>query len=166
VPLAACQPVSPARRTGGQAASGTRHSGFTLAEVLISSLLLGLGVLALVAAYGYDSTAAQRDEEITVASFLADEIRDKALQMNFANVLTLNGIPYNPAILSTGQPQGQAQWSQHLTVTPVAQGDLNATVGSAGAQAARLTVEVRSRGVKVITQTYYIFKMDTVPFAS
>ena len=117
-----------------------------------------------MAAYGYDSTAAQRDEEITVASFLADEIRDKALQMDFASVLALNGVSYNPAILSTGQSQGQTQWAQYLTVTPVAQADLNTTVGSAGAQAARLTVEVRSRNVKVIAQTYYIFKMDSVPF--
>jgi Tfp pilus assembly protein PilV len=140
------------------------RSGFTLAEVLISALLIGLGFLALVAAYGYDTTASQRDEEITVASFLADEIRDKALQMSFTSVLTLNGTTYNPAILSTGQSQGQSQWSQVLTVTPVAQGDLNATVGSASAQAARLSVEVRSRGVKVVTQTYYIYKMDSVPF--
>ena len=140
------------------------RAGFTLAEVLISALLLGLGFLALVAAYGYDTRAAQSDEEITVASFLADEIRDKALQMDFPSVLALNGVSYNPAILSTGTAQGQSQWTQYLTVTPVAQADLNAPVGSSGAQAARMTVEVRSRGTRVIAQTYYIFKLDTVPF--
>ncbi len=140
------------------------RGGFTLAEVLVSALLLGLGFLAIVAAYGYDSTATQSDQDITTATFLADEMRDKALQMTFANVLTLNGVTYNPAILSTGEVQNQTQWSQYLTVSPVAQGDLNTVVGTAGAQAARLTVEVRSNGTKVIAQTYYIFKMDTVPF--
>jgi Tfp pilus assembly protein PilV len=140
--------------------------GFTLAEVLISALLMGLGFLALVAAYGHDTTVTKRGEEVASATYLADEIRDKALQMNFTDVLALNNITYNPAILSTGTANGQAQWSQYLTVTPVAQGDLNAAVGSAGAQAARLTVEVRSLGKRVTAQTYYIFKMDGVPFTS
>jgi prepilin-type N-terminal cleavage/methylation domain-containing protein len=136
--------------------------GFTLAEVLISAVLLGLAFLALVAAYGHDAVQTQRSEEITRATFLADEIRDKALQMTFANVLALSGQTYSPAILSTGEAQDQTQWSQSLSVSRVSESDLNVTNSSG--KAARLTVDVKSSGKHVVSQTYYIYDMTGVPY--
>lgn len=138
--------------------------GFTLVEVLICAVLLVLGFTALVAAFGHDTVVAQRGEDVTTGTYLADEIHDMAFQMDFADVLALNGTTYNPAILSTGTSENLADWTQHVTVTPVSGTDLNLTVAAAGATAARLTVEVRLRGAPVVTQTYYRFSMDGVPF--
>jgi prepilin-type N-terminal cleavage/methylation domain-containing protein len=140
-----------------------RRRGFTLAEVLIAALLLGLAFLALMAAYGHDSVVTQRGEDITRATLLADEIRDKALQMTvFADVLALNGTTYNPARLSTDETLTGSPWSQVLSVTRVSEADLNAANGAG--KAARLTVEVRSNGKRVIQQTYYIYDMAGVPY--
>lgn len=139
-----------------------RRRGFTLAEILICAVLMGLSFIALVAAYGHDSVVTQRSEDITRATFLADEIRDMALQMDFTGVLALNNSSCSPAILSTGDTQGQSQWAQYLTVTRISESDLN-TTSSAG-KAARLTVEVRSNGKRVIQQTYYIYDMTGVPY--
>jgi hypothetical protein len=67
---------------------GRHGGGFTLAEVLICSVILLIGFMALVAAFGLASVSIQRGEDVTVATFLADEIRDMALQMpTFAGVL-------------------------------------------------------------------------------
>lgn len=152
------------RTNATHAVRRTPARGFTLVEVLICAVLLVLGFTALVAAFGHDSVVAQRGEEVTTGTYLADEIHDLAFQMDFADVLALNGTTYNPAILSTGTSENLADWSQRITVTPVSSIDLNQTVAAGTATAARLTIEVRLRGTPVVTQTYYRFSMDGVPF--
>ena len=147
-----------------------RRPGFTLAEVLVCALLLALGFVALVAAFGHEGLCTQRAEDVTLATFLADEIRDMALQMNFAEVFNLGAQPFNPAVLSTGDPAGLTGWTQHVTVFPVSATNLNLEVGQDDADAARVTVEVRRnifingviQSVPVIAQTYYIFNMVDV----
>jgi prepilin-type N-terminal cleavage/methylation domain-containing protein len=141
-----------------------RRRGFTLAEVLVCALLLALGFVALVAAFGHEGLCTQRGEDVTLATFMADEIRDMALQMNFAEVFNLGAQPFNPAVLSTGDPAGLTGWTQHVTVRPVSATSLNQQVAQGVADAAQLTVEVRRNSKPVIAQTYYIFKMDGVPF--
>jgi hypothetical protein len=138
---------------------GRHGGGFTLAEVLICSVILLIGFMALVAAFGLASVSIQRGEDVTVATFLADEIRDMALQMpTFAGVLALNGQTLFPTlVMSTGETEQWANWSQVITVTQVSVGQ---------ATAARLIVDVRA-GVppnnrSVVRQTYYIFDRSAV----
>ncbi|MBE3123301.1 MAG: hypothetical protein IMZ65_00685 [Planctomycetes bacterium] len=140
------------------------RGGFTIAEVLVSAVVLAIGFLALVAAFGHDTVVAQRGEEVAISSFLADEIHDMTLQMALADVLAMNNLTYSTAVLSTGNPANMADWSQKITVVPVSAADLNVQVQPAGAQAARLTVDVRFHGTKVLSQTYFLFDMATVPF--
>jgi type II secretory pathway pseudopilin PulG len=140
------------------------RGGFTLAEVLVCTVLIVIGFLALVTAFGTESVSTQRAEDATHATFLADEIRDMALQMRFADVLALDGATYTPMILSTGQTEQRTNWSQVLAVTPVLATDLSQTAAAGLATAARLTVDVRANGRSVVKQTYYIFKLTGVPF--
>jgi prepilin-type N-terminal cleavage/methylation domain-containing protein len=140
------------------------RAGFTLAEVLVSAVILAIGFISLVAAFGHDSVVAQRGEDLTFATFLADEIRDMALQMSFADVLALDGTTYDPAVLSTGGGQDLEKWSQIVAVTPLAAGDLNTPVAQADADAARVTVEIRARGTPVLAQTYHVLDLEGVPF--
>jgi len=148
------RPLARARRAGG----------FTLVEVLIASVLVVLAFTALVAAFGYEGIVIQRGEEIAYGTFLADEIHDKALRMNFADVFDLDGATYNPAILSTGATQQHRAFVQQVSVTPVDATDLGVTVGQSSAEAVRLTVTVSAHGKAVVTQTYYIFDLTGVPF--
>lgn len=145
--------------------NGRRTTGaFTLVEVMVCAVLLALGFIALVAAFGHDTVVAQRAEDSTLGTFLADEVRDMAFQMTFADVLNLNGAVYSPARLSTGSTEDLANWSQRVTVTPVSATDLNQAVAAGGATAARINVDVRLRNTPVLTQTYYKFDMQGVPF--
>lgn len=144
-------------------AAGSTRKAFTLAEVLVCCVLVVLGFVALVTAFGHESVVTQRGEDITLATYLADEIRDKALQMDFSDVLALDGTTNNPAILSTGSSENLTEWSQKIVVTPVSSSDLNQEVEAAGAQAARLTVEIFAKGNPVLTQTYYILDVSGVP---
>jgi len=145
--------------------SENRRKAFTLVEVLVCCVLVVLGFVALVTAFGNESVVTQRGEDITLATYLADEIRDKAFQMDFADVLGLDGTTYNPAILSTGASDNLTNWAQKITVTPVSSSDLNQEVEAADAQAARLTVEIFAKGNPVLTQTYYILDVSGVPMA-
>lgn len=141
-----------------------RAAGFTLAEVLICTVLLSLAFVALVAAYGYESVVIQRGEEITYGTFLADEVRDMALRMDFADVLELGGTTHDPAMLSTGIEQDQTQYAQQITVVPVTAADLNTQVAPAQADAARVTVTVSAYDKPVLVQSYYVFDLSAVPF--
>ncbi len=153
------------RRTSVRARLGARCAGgFTLVEVLIASVLVVLAFIALVAAFGYEGVVIQRTEEITYGTFLADEIHDKALQMDFASVFDLDGAAYDPAVLSTGAAQDRDEFAQTIEVTPVQANDLSVTVGQTGAEAARLNVTVTAHGKPVVTQTYYIFDLSDLPF--
>jgi len=145
--------------------SGNRRKAFTLAEVLVCCVLVVLGFVALVTAFGHESVVTQRGEDITLATHLADEIRDKALQMNFSEVLAMDGTTNNPAILSTGSSDNLADWAQKITVRPVSSSDLNQEVEAAGAEAARLTVEIFAKRNPVFTQAYYILDVSGVPTA-
>ena len=142
-----------------------RPGGFTLVEVLIASVLVVLGFVALVAAFGYEGVAIQRSEETSYGTFLANEIHDMALRMNFASVFLLDGQTYSPALLSSGQLQDRTQYAQEITVTPVDARDLSQVVAAAGAQAARLTVVITAYDRPVVTQTYYLFDLTNVPFS-
>ena len=142
-----------------------RLRAFTLVEVLVCCALVVLGFVALVTAFGNESVVTQRGEDISLATFLADEIRDKAFQMNFADVLGLDGTTYNPAILSTGASDNLTYWEQKITVTPVSPSDLNLEVPAVGAQAARLAMEIFAKGNPVLTQTYCILDVSGVPMA-
>jgi len=149
-------------RQGGAA---HRAGGFTLVEVLIASVLMVLGFVALMAALGYEGVAIQRGEDTTYGTFLANEIHDMALRMEFASVFQLDDQTYTPALLSSGQPQDRTRYAQEITVTPVDARDLGIVVPVAGAEAARLTVTITTYGKPVVTQTYYVFNMAGVPFS-
>ncbi len=138
--------------------------GFTLAEVLVCAVLLAIGFVALIAAYGHDTVTTQQGEDLTLAAFLANEVRDMALQMPLASVFAMDGTVYNPAVLSTGSPADLAGWTQTVHVAAVSKDDLNQTVPVAGARAARVTVDVAYRGNPSLSQTYYVFDMASVPF--
>ncbi|HUU93520.1 MAG TPA: prepilin-type N-terminal cleavage/methylation domain-containing protein [Phycisphaerae bacterium] len=141
-----------------------RTAGFTLAEVLVCTVLLALAFVALVAAYGYQSVVIQRGEEITYGTFLADEIRDMALRMDLADVLNLDGTTYSPAMLSTGTQQAQTQYTQQIAITPVVANDLSTQVAPAQANAARVAVTVTAYGKPIVVQSYYVFDLAGVPF--
>jgi prepilin-type N-terminal cleavage/methylation domain-containing protein len=140
---------------------GACRRGFTLAEVLVASTLLVIGFVALVAAFGRDSEVTQRSDDVTTATFLADEIHSMALQAPFASLSSLGGL-HNPAVLSDGTAQGQTKWAQYVTVTNVDESDLGYPP-SGPVKAVRLIVDVRALGKSVLTQTYFIFDMTGVP---
>jgi len=143
-----------------------RAAAFTLVEVLICCTLIAVAFTALTMAFGQDSRAAQLSDQITTASFLADEVRDAALQMTFANVLALNGTTLNPAQLSTGVNYSPTWWTQTIVVTPVDEADLNRVVGVGSAKACRITVAVKARGSPIVTQTYYMMDQSAVPYTT
>ncbi|MBL7132547.1 MAG: hypothetical protein ISS78_00480 [Phycisphaerae bacterium] len=149
-------------RHGGAA---HRAGGFTLVEVLFASVLVVLGFVALMAAFGYEAVAIQRGEDTTYGTFLANEIHDMALRMEFSSTFQLDDQTYSPALLSTGQPQDRTQYAQEITVTPVDARDLGRVVPVAGAEAACLTVTITAYEKPVVTQTYYLFSLAGVPFS-
>jgi len=139
-----------------------RRRGFTLAEVLVCASLLAIGFIALVAAYGQETRTVARSDEMTVAISLADEIRDGALGMTFAQVRALDGADYCPAHLSTGASNDLADWEQVIRVQSVQLKDLTKTDASGNPKAVQLTVTVKTKQKVVLVQSYYFFDPSAV----
>ena len=137
---------------------------FTLAEVLVCAGILSLVFVSLLAALGHESEAVQSGADTTAATFLAEEIRDMALRMDFQDVLALDGTVYDPAVLSTGVAQAQTEFSQVISVVPVDAEDLSATVSPGDAKAAHLVVMVRARGKQAMIQDFYIFDLSDIHY--
>ena len=138
--------------------------GFTLAEVLVCASLLAIGFVALVGAFGQETRSVARGEQMTLAISLADEVRDGALQMAFADIKALGGTTYSPAHLSTGASANLADWKQTIVATPVLVTSLNQTDASASPKAVMLTVTVSYQNNAVLTQSYYFFDPSSVLF--
>ncbi len=152
------KPANPSARRGGR-----RRRGFTLAEVLISSAILSLVFVALLAAFGHGSLVVQRGEEVTVATFLAEEVRDMAIQMDFSDIFLLHQETFDPAILSTGESQSRTEYAQSVVVMPLDSATL-ALTSPMTADAALLAVTVTCRGEPVVTQFFHVFDLSGVQY--
>ena len=139
-----------------------RRPGFTLAEVLVCATLLAIGFVGLLAAYGQETGTVARSEEMTLAISLADEIRDAALGMTFAQVRGLDGADYVPAHLSTGASNDLANWEQVISVAAVQVKDLTKPDASGNPKAVQLTVTIKTRQKTVLVQSYYFFDPSAV----
>ena len=143
-----------------------RPRGFTLIEVLVCTVLIVVAFTALLVAFGQDSRAAMTGDQITVATYLADEIRDAAP----ADGVRRRAGPRRPHLFA-GRPQHRLlvrrrQLGADVTVTPLSDVDLNQTVAAAGADACRITVTVKQSNVVVVTQTYYMMDQSSVPYTT
>jgi len=98
------------RRGGGR--------GFTLVEALMTILLLSVGLAAVMGAVNLGIRYSGEGTELTQAVFLAQEIRERTLNMDFLDVVNLNGATNSPPINSHGETiTGMSGWSQSITTS-------------------------------------------------
>lgn len=121
--------------------SDRRKKGFSLVEVAASTAFIGLGIAALMAALNSGTQMNDAGQEITQATYLAQEIREWAMRLPFHDpdnpttllgvdtgenqqnaatiddVKDLHGAVYNPPRNAKGDPiNSLTGWEQHISV--------------------------------------------------
>jgi Tfp pilus assembly protein PilV len=161
------------------------RGGFSLVESALAIVIIGIGIVALVASLDAGSRINGAGRNLTRAVFLAQEIREWTLQLPFRDpdpgdannppgpdgsspqvfVDDLDDL-YDPAGLVFSPPRdGQGQvlsdltgWSQQLTLTWRDPSHLTQTVTPGGSSVIHVTVSVRLQGKEVFTTNWLVAK--------
>jgi prepilin-type N-terminal cleavage/methylation domain-containing protein len=93
----------------------TNRRGFTLLEVAIATLIVAIGITALLVASASCTTTNAAGEELTDATFLAQEIREYCAGLDPCD-LNLAGSYSPPVDASLSTISGMSNWKQVITL--------------------------------------------------
>lgn len=135
-----------------------RRRGFTLIEAALTTIIIGVGVVAMLQLLAAGTVANVDGATQTTGMNLARNIREMAMQYSFDQVRTLNGETLKPAVDSQGTSIAEMDdWSQSIRVEQVDPKDLNRTTNVGTAVAVRVTVSVLRRTDKICDLCWYQF---------
>jgi prepilin-type N-terminal cleavage/methylation domain-containing protein len=122
------------------------RKGFSLVEILISIILVGLSITALVIASNSFTQANAAGADISTAEFLIEQIRERTAVMPFDDLLALNGETYSPPEdANRGALPALSAFSQEVAATYVNPSDFTTAAGGA-TPFIRMTVTVALNG--------------------
>ena len=163
------------RRSGRRA----RRRGFTLTEVAIAIIIVGLAAVSLVTAGGACTRATRGSRELTQAVFLAQSIREWSILLPLTDpdpadagsplgpdpndapgmpddVDDLMGMSFNPPRDGAGNPVSDlADWSQAVTLTWV-DAEALTPVEPGSSNAVEVQVEVSFQGRAIFTTGWLV----------
>jgi len=117
-----------------------KKHGFSLIEVLIAILLVGLAIASLVVANGSFTKANAAATDLSTAEFLIEQIRERTALLSF-DALEGMTILYSPPINANGEALNNfAAFSQQVTVENVSASNFENL--ESGSDFIRVTVKV------------------------
>lgn len=134
----------------------TKHNahGFTLIEALFASMLIGMVIVSLVAASGAYTIVNGVGIDMSTAEFLIEEIRELTAPMTFDELLTYEGVTYNPPIdIEKIEMTEFSAFSQVVTIEYVQASSLE-TVVTGPTDFVRVTVTVTKNGQAVSSASW------------
>jgi prepilin-type N-terminal cleavage/methylation domain-containing protein len=100
-----------------------KKHGFTLIEVLIAILLVGLAIASLLVANGSFTKANAAATDLSTAEFLIEQVRERSISVNYDNLYGLehfDNVTFSPPISANGESLGNfAEFSERITVENV-----------------------------------------------
>jgi len=131
-------------------------TGFSLAEVLIALIFVGLAIAALMAGNGAFTQANFVANEMSTAEFLTEQMRERTTLLHFENLhSSFHPEPYKPPQDAGGAPLTDlAAYSQKITVENVSNTNFT-QLGPSNSHFIRITVKIY-RGTKEISSANWI----------
>jgi type II secretory pathway pseudopilin PulG len=164
-------------------ASDRRRSGFTLLEAALTTVIIGVGGVAMLQLLASGTAANGEGTSLTMAMNLAGNVRecltgvafsDPTVQDNWGPELgetlssyndldDFDGVKFSPPIDARRNPLGNefADWSQTITVQSVDVDDLRTVIPHlthkpADRPTSRVTVSVQRHGKTLFTQSWVV----------
>jgi len=122
----------------------TRYAdGFSLIEVLIAILLVGLAIASLVTANSAFTKANGAGVELSTAEFLIEQIRERTVLVDYADLYAFDDESFCPPQNANGDVLNDlASFSQRITVENVDASDFEQVVSDHNSNFVRITVKV------------------------
>jgi len=135
-----------------------RRRGFTLIEASMTTVIVGIGVLALMELLASGTVSNVRGTEMTTGVNLAKNIRELALQKTFAELPALHNTTNKPPIDSRGVALADMpEWEQVVKVEAVDPSLLTTPLPAASPHALRVTATINRNGRKVCDLQWFSF---------
>jgi prepilin-type N-terminal cleavage/methylation domain-containing protein len=134
--------------------ANVKPRGFTLLEVLMAAMLIGLAIAALAASSGAFTLYNAAGVDLSTAEFLIEEIRELTAPVSFAD-LGAYGVSHNPPVDAGGAEMPEfAVYTQQIAVQYVNPANLTLISGTA-TDLRRVTVTIAKSG-RTITSSSWI----------
>ena len=138
------------------------YRGFTLLEVLIATVLVGIAISALMAASGSFTTINSTGIDMSTAEFLMEQVRERAALMTFASLSSLADT-YSPPRDSAGNSLNEfSAFSQVVEVDHVTAGNFQTVDASGTSPFIRVQVQILYNGDSV-TEASWIHADHVIP---
>lgn len=137
------------------------RTGFTLVESLMTIFLLGIGLAAVLGAVNLGIRYSGEGAKLTQAVFLAQEIRERTLGMDFLDVVNLDGTTYGPPINSHGEAiTGMSGWSQSIHTSYRSENDPGTELASGASDLVFVQVQVTHNGNVCLTTGWLVARKE------
>lgn len=133
--------------------------GFSLIEVLIATILVGLSIAALVVANGSFTMANGAGTDLSTAEFLVEQIRELTTLTGYDDLHDLDGAGagtvFSPPIDASRAPLNDfGVFSQRVTVENVNPSDFGQVVDDHTSDFVRITVQVLQNGREITSASW------------
>jgi len=155
------------------------RSAFTLIEALVATVLVGLGISALMITTQSGTQVCAHTRDLTEAIYLASEVRERTLKLPFKDPITpdnppgpdegedpqvevddlddLMNVTYSPPKDAMGRTiEGMADWSQTIMLTWRDKDNLASTVDPGDSEMVYVQVGIYHKGKKVLSTGWLI----------
>jgi prepilin-type N-terminal cleavage/methylation domain-containing protein len=121
-----------------------KKNGFTLIEVLIAILLVGLAIASLVVANSSFTKANAAATDLSTAEFLIEQVKERSVSVNYGDLRGLahfDNVKFSPPINADGESLNNfAAFSEQITVENVSNANFEQVV--VDSNFVRVTVKV------------------------
>ena len=130
-------------------------SGFTLIEILVAIVLLGIGIAAIVGSNAAFTQQSAQAGQLSTAEFLIEQIREltaliPANDPNQASIYSFDGDTFNPPIDSQQRPLANfSAYSQVVTVDYVSATNFQQIVADNSSDFVGITVKILYNGSEI-----------------
>lgn len=135
--------------------STSKANGFTLLEVMVAMVLLGLAVVSLVAASSAFTTVNSSGVDLSTAEFLIEEIREMTASMDFDTMEAYPDTTFSPPVDLAGTQMAEfSAFSQQITVQNVSATNLESMQSDGSTDFVRVQVTIQKNGGAVSTASW------------
>lgn len=127
--------------------------GFTLIEVMLAVILVGLAIASLVGANGAFSQANGAGTELSTAEFLLEQIKELTAMVSYDGLDDFNDANFCPPIDAGSNPLSHfTTFTQQVTVENVNPSDFDQVVSSSNF--IRITVKVLNNSEEICSSSW------------
>ncbi len=127
-----------------------KKQAFTLIEVLIAVILVGLAIASLLGANIAFTRANGSGAQLSTAEFLIEQIKERTTLVSYAGLPSFDNKNFSPPIGSNGEVLSAfANYSQQITVQNVSNVNFQTVVSDGSSNFVRITVKIFLSGNEI-----------------